>query len=131
MINKDDINVANTRTWVKMNEDAKSESHRKLFLDTYGGVFNKGDEGYVWKEKVAQHIEPKNFKIPAPEPKQEESGKFIVTFPNGKEQVVSKMTAFCKEHDLNKSALYAIMRGERKKHKGFRIRKAKENNDGK
>jgi len=129
MIDKDDVNTVNTRTWIKMNDNTKSEASRKAFLDTYGGVFNKGDEGYVWKEESAQHIEPKIFKIPAPEPKQEESGKFIVTFPNGKEQVVSKMTEFCKEHDLNKSALYAIMRGERKKHKGFRIRKSEENND--
>ena len=59
MIVKDDVNTVNTRTWIKMNDNTKSEANRKLFLDTYGGVFDKGDEGYVWKEKVAQHIEPK------------------------------------------------------------------------
>mgnify|MGYP003647573402 CR=1 FL=1 len=57
MIDKDDVNTVNTRTWIKMNDNTKSEASRKAFLDTYGGVFNKGDEGYVWKEKVAQHIE--------------------------------------------------------------------------
>ena len=123
MFNKDEVNKINTRTWIKLNEDTKAEANRKLFLDTYGGAFDRGDEGYRWKEKVVQHIEPKIFKIPSSEPVEEKSGKFIVTFPNGKEEVVSKMTEFCREHNLNKSALYAIMRGERKKHKGFRIRK--------
>jgi|TARA_R110000851_G_scaffold276958_1_gene430055 hypothetical protein len=129
MFNKDDVNVRNTRTWINLNDNTKSEANRKVFLDTYGGAFDKGKEGYIWKEEIAQHTEPKIIEIPEPEPKQEESGRFTVTFPNGKEQVVSKMTEFCKEQDLNKSALYAIMRGERKRHKGFRIRKSEENND--
>ena len=34
MFNKDDANVVNTRTWIKLNEDTKAEANRKLFLDT-------------------------------------------------------------------------------------------------
>ena len=113
---KSDVNKSNTRTWTKINDDSRSKSHMKNFLDTYGGVFDKTHRGYVWKEDV-QHTDSN------PQPVKEIKTGHIVTFPNGKEEVVQNMTSFCKENNLNKSALYGILRGERKKHKGFKIRK--------
>ena len=114
---KEHVNKINTPTWVKLNEDSYAENHRKIFVDTYGGVFDKVNRGYVWKE-VVQHI------VTEPRPAEPtKAGKFIVIFPNGKEEVVENMTAFCRENNLNKSALYGILRGERRKHKGFKIKK--------
>lgn len=112
MFKKQDANLLNTRTWIKLNEDSRSTNNRRIFLDTYGGSFEKSRKGYVWKE-VVQNTEPVEKVKSGP----------IVIFPNGEEQEVTNMTRFCREHDLNKSALYAILRGDRKKHKGFSIRK--------
>jgi|TARA_R110000824_G_scaffold223491_2_gene411249 hypothetical protein len=113
---KEHVNKINTPTWVKLNEDSYAERYRKIFIDTYGGIFDKVKRGYVWKE-VVQHI------VIEPQPEEPIKAGYLVTFPNGKEEVVTNMTAFCKENNLNKSALYGIIRGERKKHKGFKIRK--------
>jgi hypothetical protein len=111
---KEHANIVNTPTWVKLNDDSYSKRHRKIFTDTYGGTFDNVNGGYIWKE-IVQHT--------LKEPKLKKTGNFIVTFPDGKEEMVENMTKFCQKNNLNKSALYAIIRGERKKHKGFKIRR--------
>ena len=49
---------------------------------------------------------------------------YIVTFPNGKEQTVTDMKSFCKEHGLPLSSMHCIARGEQKQSKGFTCRYA-------
>tara|TARA_Y100000004_G_scaffold157289_1_gene182861 strand:+ start:947 stop:1309 length:363 start_codon:yes stop_codon:yes gene_type:complete len=110
---KNDVNKINTPTWIKMNDDSFSKGHRKKFLDIYSGTFERTNRGYVWKQDV-QDIELKPEKT---------TPKYIATHPNGIEEEVESITEFCREYDLNKTALYAILRGERRTHKGIKIRK--------
>jgi hypothetical protein len=110
MLNKDDVNKMNTRTWVKLNEDSKKNHYQKMFLDKYGGCFKKVNRGLIWEEVVN-------------EPQKKEKSVYRLFFPNDEEELVDNLAKFCRENNLNKSALYAILRGERKQHKGFRIQK--------
>jgi len=110
MLNRDDVNRKNTRTWVKINEDSKKKHYQKIFLDKYGGCFKKVNRGLIWEE-VVNNSQTKEKTI------------YRLFFPDGKEEVVDNVTKFCRKNNLNKSALYAVLRGERKHHKGFTIQK--------
>ena len=44
---------------------------------------------------------------------------FIITFPNGKEQLVDNLCGFCKEHNLNQGNMSVLSRSSRTQHKGY------------
>ena len=41
MFNKDHVNKRNSRTWIRLNEDAKSGMFRDKFIQQFGGKFVK------------------------------------------------------------------------------------------
>ena len=45
-MNREHVNMKNTGTWVKVNEDAKSVYWRKYFCDLHGGMFY--NDGKHW-----------------------------------------------------------------------------------
>jgi len=112
-LKKEDVNRVNSRTWIKMNDDSKKIMWRKKFLDEFGGKF----EGKLWKETV---ITPE-FK-----PEVKETRKILVINPDGRVDQVENFTKYCRERELSRSAMYEVMKGLRKQHKGYRAEKENE-----
>ena len=127
MFNKDHVNKRNTRTWIRLNEDAKSGMFRDKFIQQFGGKFVK--EGRYWKwleldfEKIfLQEIEEKikEFKIPEPVIKVERGKSFVFT-KNGEEVYVKNLLEFCMDNKLVRGAMYDLMSGKRKIYKGLHL----------
>lgn len=55
------------------------------------------------------------------------SDTWDVTLPNGRHVDVVNMTQFCKDNDLNPSAMSAVARGSRQHHKGYKCVKKSNN----
>ena len=104
MDEKSNVNQRNTRTWVKMNEDAASERNRNTFCKRYGGEFSKIGNYFQWEEL------------------QKEPEKRIMVFEReGEVFEVTNVMEFCRDHNLTKSALYEVISGKRKQHKKFKF----------
>lgn len=104
---KTEINKKNSSTWVACNDDSKSIKYRKDFLHTFGGEFVKIRSGYLWrlKQKPVPVYVP--FRLL----------KFLD--PNKKVLEIDHMTEFCILNKLNRAAMYEVMSGKRKSHKGY------------
>jgi group I intron endonuclease len=63
-------------------------------------------------------------KVISEEQKVKLSKTWIVVFPDGHEQTVVNLNAFCKEHGLDVGNLSNVAYGRAKSHKGFRCRKS-------
>jgi len=113
-MNKDLVNKRNTREWVKCNDDSKSHIWRDNFISEHGGEFIKEEKSWVWKEK--EEIE-EDTRI------KQERKDYIFINKDGVEFLTDNFTKFCRNNDLNKSAMYKVMSGERNHHKGFTCRK--------
>ena len=112
-MNKDMINRRNTRDWIKCNEDTKSGYWRDKFLEEHGGQFIQ--EGRNWKWEETKIVEDSRIK--------QERKEFIFINNDGVEFLTDNFTKFCRDNDLNKSAMYKVMSGERTHHKGFTCKK--------
>jgi hypothetical protein len=132
MFNKDHVNKRNSRTWIRLNEDAKSGMFRDKFIQQFGGKFVK--EGRYWKwleldfEKMfLQEIEEKvkEFKIPEPVIKVERGKSFVFT-KNGEEVYVKNLLEFCMDNKLVRGAMYDLMSGKRKIYKGYKFLRKEE-----
>jgi hypothetical protein len=132
MFNKDHVNKRNSRTWIRLNEDAKSGMFREKFIQQFGGKFVK--EGRYWKwleldfEKIfLQEIEEKikEFKIPEPVIKVERGKSFVFT-KNGEEVYVKNLLEFCMDNKLVRGAMYDLMSGKRKTYKGYKFLRKEE-----
>jgi len=132
MFNKDHVNKRNSRTWIRLNEDAKSGMFRNKFIQQFGGKFVK--EGRYWKwleldfEKMfLQEIEEKvkEFKIPEPLIKVERGKSFVFT-KNGEEVYVKNLLEFCMDNKLVRGAMYDLMSGKRKIYKGYKFLRKEE-----
>ena len=47
---------------------------------------------------------------------------YIITFPDGHEDVLHNMNKFCREKGLNDNHMVQVAKGKRKQHKGFKAR---------
>ncbi len=106
-MNKDYVNRRNTREWVKCNEDSKSHIWRDKFISEHGGEFVK--KGGVWEWQNIHKVEEKK--------------KYKLTDVEGTVTIVENLRKFCRENDLNVSAIHKVIKGDRKQHKGFTCRK--------
>ena len=107
---KEDANKKHSYTWTKLNDDASKKMWRRKFTEQFGGYF----EGKVWKETITK-----------PESKSEvkETRKILVINPDGEVDIVENFTKYCRERELSRSAMYEVMKGLRKQHKGYRAKK--------
>ena len=112
-MNIQDVNRRNTKTWVKMNDDSKSHIWRSKFIQEHGGEFIKNGRFWEWQTIHSSVTDEVIEQTPMYEFKDSE----------GKTYLVDNLMKFCREHDLNKSAIYKVMGGERNHHKGFTCRK--------
>tara|TARA_R110000824_G_scaffold355256_2_gene542415 strand:- start:1638 stop:1973 length:336 start_codon:yes stop_codon:yes gene_type:complete len=104
-MNKQDINLVNTRTWVLCNDGTNPHGYRKLFIKEHGGRFIRNErQQWLWKD-VQEKEEPKAI--------------YVVVEPNGNEIIPENFQGYCRENNLNKSALYGVAKGDRKHHKNY------------
>ena len=113
-MNKDMVNRRNSKTWVKMNEDSKSHIWRDKFISEHGGEFVKNGRFWEWQ---TIHSSENNEEV------REEKPLYEFKNNEGTIYLVDNLMKFCRQHDLNKSAIYKVMSGERSHHKGFTCRK--------
>ena len=113
-MNKDYVNKRNTKDWIKCNDNSKSGYWRDEFVKEHGGYFDKEGKNWVWKEKE-ENTEDNRIK--------QERKEFVFINSDGVEFLTDNFTKFCRKNDLNKSAMYKVMSGERNHHKGFTCRK--------
>ena len=106
-MNKSDINRKYSPTWVYCNDNSRSSYWRGKFISEHGGKFSKQKDGnYKWEP------EPEAVDI---------RRKFIFEDRNGVAYMVENMYEFCKRHDLTRPAMYEMIAGKRKTHKGFKF----------
>lgn len=105
---KEDINKINTRTWVRVNEDARRELYKKQFLDQHGGKFVVSGRYVKWES------EPEYMHI---------TDKYVVQNSENKIEIIEVFSKFCRENDLNKAAMYGTLKGVRNHHKGYKLLK--------
>ena len=114
-MNKDMVNRRNTKEWIKCNDNSKSHIHRQNFIEEHGGEFVKSGRFYEWKS--IHNIESNDVEVNEKKPLYEFKDKDGVTYLAG------NLMKFCRDNDLNKSAIYKVMNGERSHHKGFTCKK--------
>ena len=114
-MNKDLVNRRNTREWIKCNDDSRSHAHRNNFVSEHGGEFTQNGKFWEWKEKISEIVEDNRIK--------QERKDYVFINKDGVEFLTDNFTKFCRKNDLNKSAMYKVMSGERNHHKGFTCRK--------
>ena len=111
-MNISNINKRNTREWVKVNEDSRSQLYRDAFVAKHGGAFTYHGRrrGWIWdKEKSKGPPVPKL--------------NWVFIHPDGKEEIVKNLSKFCRKHSLNKAAMYEVYNGKRNHHKNFKLKK--------
>lgn len=115
-----DVNRKFSFTWIKCNDDAKSQHFRDLFIKKYGGKFSKIGRHWEWTPTVDQIIvlEPSISKPPQAQV-QEPTKTWTFIDPTGSVIKTKNIQEFCKSYDLSRSSLYEVISGKRKSHKGF------------
>jgi len=73
------------------------------------------DPKEAFKSRVTVDLEKKSeFK---------QKSLYIIMDPEGNETEIENFSKFCRDHNLNKSAMYEVARGKRKHHKKYTCRK--------
>mgnify|MGYP006411218037 FL=1 len=110
----EDVNKPHSNTWTRINDDSKKGNWRKKFLEEFGGEFIPKKRGIVeWKESEPQEIPQE---IPVVKPRER---IFSIINPKGDIDEVKNFTKYCRENKLSRSAMYEVMKGTRKQHKGY------------
>jgi hypothetical protein len=99
------VNKPNTREWVRANGSTNSKLYREEFVNKYGGQFVKNGKSWLWEEIVDEKPQPNKL--------------WLFTKTDGISYMVENFMEFCRLHELSKSAMYELMNGKRKSHKGF------------
>jgi len=107
---KDQVNRRNTRTWVWMNEDSRAAGHREKFVSLHGGKFEQNGRYWGWNPEEKK-------------PVQKNKSMYVFIRPDGIRDLVENFSKYCVDNELNKSTMFAVMRGSRPHHKGFTVRK--------
>lgn len=107
-LNIKEINKLYSPTWVACNDNSKSKSIRESFLTKHGGEFIKNGKYFKWQEIPI----PPEIYIP----------RRLLKFINagGKIVEIDHMSDFCIQNNLSRAAMYEVLRGQRRSHKGYR-----------
>lgn len=122
-----DVNNRNSSTWHKCNTDGRNWIFRNMFVQKHGGIFVQDGKYWKWVDPVKVQENEKLIVPPSVEetPKVNEKvadGIRIVIFEDqsGVRHEIKNISQFCKDYTLVKSAIYDLMVGKRKTHKGFK-----------
>lgn len=115
------------------------DNHKLIFAANMMCVYSKDNierkntnKRHGWlRRKLAISVSENNKGKPAwnkgipmsPEVKSRLQTSWVFTFPDGHEEIHRGLNEFCKEHNLNPSAMSAVCKGKRAHHKGFKCKK--------
>jgi hypothetical protein len=105
---KEEVNKKYTRTWEKLNNDSKQKKWRRIFLEHFGGEFIKHGRYVEWKE--SEVVEEPATRI------------ISIINPNGEEDLVENFSKYCRDRELNRAAMYEVLKGKRSQYKGYTIK---------
>tara|TARA_R100000657_G_C4667432_1_gene111500 strand:+ start:995 stop:1348 length:354 start_codon:yes stop_codon:yes gene_type:complete len=114
-MNKQYININNTREWIKCNEDTFAPRWRQIFVEQNGGEFVHNGRFWQWQENAT--IKEEKSEVA------NEKQLYIITKPDGGQVTIDNLSKFCREHKLNKSTMYLVMNGKRNHHKHYKCAK--------
>lgn len=104
---KEEVNKKYSPTWVYCNDNSRSKRFRDMFIKQFGGEFIKESRlTFKWQEIK----KPEKIKR-----------KFVFEDRNGTVYVVENMYEFCKKNNLKRPALYEVITGKRKSHRGYKF----------
>ena len=118
-----DVNRKYSFTWVKCNDDARSDYFRSLFISKHGGEFVRSGRHWEWNPKPEQLIKLDASLIqPASNETTPRGQKTWIFVKEDIEYTTKNVQEFCKENKLTRSSLYEVIVGKRKSHKGFSLK---------
>jgi len=106
---KKDINKKFSPTWLLCNDNSKSKTYRTIFLERFGGRFDKKGLYYIWNSKI---------KSQPPVPK----GRTIRMLNGaGEIVVIENILKYCRDNKMSRGAFREVLSGKRKSYKGYRL----------
>jgi len=99
----EEVNKRNSITWTACNDDSRAAIWRNVFVEKFGGSFSRERTGWTWKEDKKQEIPRKCW----------------IFSKDNKEIRITHFSDYCKDNNLSRSAMYEVMNGKRKQHKGY------------
>jgi hypothetical protein len=105
------------KEWHKHNENpTKDPNVRKKISESRMGKFKGEDNPFYGKEHTPEMIE---FFISSQTGSKSKTSKtYIVTFPDGHEEMITGMKEFCRQNNLNPSGMFAVAKGRQLTTKG-------------
>jgi len=105
------VNIKNTREWVRCNEDSRSHHWRNIYIRENDGEFIRKGRYWLWQEKTKKNPSKKKKQL------------YIIRTPDGEEIISNNLSEFCKERDLDNRAMYRVIMGTRSHHKKYTCKK--------
>ena len=112
-MNLNNVNKRNTREWALFNENSRGESNRSKFVEKHGGEFRKMGRDWVWNSRVRKSVDFAHTK--------KKRTIYIFTDKEGIKYITDNFEGFCRERNINSSAMYDVISGKRKTFKGFTV----------
>jgi hypothetical protein len=121
-MNLNNVNKPNTREWALFNGNSKQVKNRSAFISKYGGEFKKSAKGWEWTNNVKREIKFVTPKKPRT--------IYIFTDKEGIKYITDNFEGFCRDRNINSSAMYDVISGKRKSFKGFVVERIKPEDKG-
>ena len=121
-MNLDNVNKVNTREWALFNGNSKANLNRAKFIEKHGGEFKKTAKGWNWIsgiKKVIQFTNPKKKRT-----------IYIFTDKEGIKYITDNFEGFCRDRNINSSAMYDVISKKRKSFKGFTVERIQPEDKG-
>jgi len=112
-MNLNNVNKKNTREWAFFNQNSRGEHNRSKFIEKHGGEFVKQGKEWIWNSKVQKQLEFVHTK--------KKRTIFIFTDKEGIKYITDNFTGFCRDRNINSSAMWDVISGKRKTFKGFTV----------
>jgi hypothetical protein len=110
-MNLNNVNKRNTREWALFNGNSKGEANRNRLVEKYGGSWERRGNVWFWNQNNFRVIKFPNAK--------RARNMFVFTSKDGVSYITDNFEGFCRERDINSSAMHEVLTGKRKQFKGF------------
>jgi len=113
-MNLNNVNKKNTREWCKFNENSQGKRNREQHTKQFGGSWkclDKKNDYWEWLPLLNVIV---NFETP-----KKERVMFKFTHKTGTINITDNFTKFCRDNNINSSAMHDVLSGKRKQFKGY------------
>lgn len=112
-MNLNNVNKRNTREWAFFNGNSRGSQNRAKFTEKYGGEFVKQGNEWIWNSKIKKTM---SFTHTT-----KKRTIYIFTDKEGIKYITDNFTGFCRDRNINSSAMWDVISGKRKTFKGFTV----------